>query len=89
MRVNIITLFMNGVSKFSSFYLSNERDDDDDAHAGDQRSSSSSTSSSSSPPPPLVQFVFFVPIRFIHSFKQVYVMKKSQRIKFLNTCINK
>jgi hypothetical protein len=83
MRVNIITLFMNGVSKFSSFYLSNERDDDD---AGDQRSSSSS---SSSPPPPLVQFVFFVPIRFIHSFKQVYVMKKSQRIKFLNTCINK
>ena len=88
MRVNIITLFMNGVSKFSSFYLSNERDDDDDAHAGDQRSSSSS-SSSSSPPPPLVQFVFFVPIRFIHSFKQVYVMKKSQRIKFLNTCINK
>jgi hypothetical protein len=88
MRVNIITLFMNGVSKFSSFYLSNERDDDDDAHAGDQRSSSSS-SSSSSPPPPLVQFVFFVPIRFIHSFKQVYVMKKSQRIKFLNTIINK
>ena len=84
MRVNIITLFMNGVSKFSSFYLSNERDDDD---AGDQRSSSSS--SSSSPPPPLVQFVFFVPIRFIHSFKQVYVMKKSQRIKFLNTIINK
>ena len=83
MRVNIITLFMNGVSKFSSFYLSNERDDDD---AGDQRSSSSS---SSSPPPPLVQFVFFVPIRFIHSFKQVYVMKKSQRIKFLNTIINK
>jgi hypothetical protein len=83
MRVNIITLFMNGVSKFSSFYLSNERDDDD---AGDQRSSSSSSSSS---PPPLVQFVFFVPIRFIHSFKQVYVMKKSQRIKFLNTCINK
>jgi hypothetical protein len=83
MRVNIITLFMNGVSKFSSFYLSNERDDDD---AGDQRSSSSSSSSS---PPPLVQFVFFVPIRFIHSFKQVYVMKKSQRIKFLNTIINK
>jgi hypothetical protein len=60
MRVNIITLFMNGVSKFSSFYLSNERDDDDDAHAGDQSSSSSSSSSS------LVQFIFFVPIRFIH-----------------------